>query len=273
MKAIDILNHFLSLASWVDEKNTVDRIIIGDPEKDVKKALVTWMSTMQAVRHAADNGFDMIMTHEPTFWIHSHEQETMYGWEPDHEKRDAAFEKKKLIDENGLVVMRNHDVWDRMPDIGIPWALAGFLGFGGRPCAFGSDGYQHRYDMEPVSLGMFAERIAARTAMIGEAQIQVFGDMSKTVSRIGVGTGCCCKLGVFKSMGCDAAIVCDDGIWYWEDITWALDAGYPLIRINHGTSEEPGMIRLAEYMNKNFQGVKTEYLPHNPGIRIVGNPL
>ncbi len=270
MKANEILNHFLSLADWFDKTATVDRIIMGDPQKDVNKILVTWMSTLQAVEYAVEHGFDMIMTHEPTFWIHSHELENMKDWEADHVKRKAAEEKKRLIEENGIVIVRNHDVWDRMPDLGIPWALADFLGFKGMPCAVGEEGFQHRYDMEPVKLGVFAKKMASRLALLGEPQIQVFGDLEKEVSRIGIGTGCCCKLDTFSKMGCDAAFVCDDGIWYWQDITWALEAGYPILRINHGTSEEPGMITLAEYINNNLQGISAQYLPHISGINMIG---
>lgn len=270
MKATEILDHFLSQATWFDKTTTVDRIITGDPEKEVKKVLVTWMSTLNSVKYAAAHGFDMIMTHEPTFWIHAHEQETMAGWEAGYMKQEAANEKQKLIKENDLVILRNHDVWDRMPEIGIPWALAGFLGLKGRPCAVEQGGFQHGYDIEPVKLGIFAERTAARTALIGEPKIQVFGDLEKEITRIGIGTGCCCKLEAFRKMGCDAAMVCDDGIWYWQDITWALEADYPVIRINHGTSEEPGMITLAEYINNRLQDVSAEYFPHKSGINVIG---
>lgn len=270
MKAIDILNHFLSLAHWVDRSSTVDRIIAGDPEKEVKKVLVTWMSTMDAVKYAVAQGYDMIMTHEPTFWIHSTELETMAVWEAGHIKKKAADEKKRLIEENGIVVLRNHDVWDRMPYIGIPWALADYLGFEGKPSEIGENGFQHRYDIKPAAFGEFARKVAVSTALLGEPQIQVFGDLDKEVSSIGIGTGCCCKLEVFLEMGCDAAIVCDDGLWYWQDITWALEAGYPLIRINHGTSEEPGMETLAAYINGQMNGISAKYFPHSSGIKIVG---
>ena len=49
MTASDLLKHFSSLAPWLDE-TTVDRIIIGDPEVEVSRVLVTWMSTFEACR-------------------------------------------------------------------------------------------------------------------------------------------------------------------------------------------------------------------------------
>ena len=37
MKAKDLLEHFLSRADWVDRSNTVDRIIAGNPDKEVEQ--------------------------------------------------------------------------------------------------------------------------------------------------------------------------------------------------------------------------------------------
>jgi hypothetical protein len=43
MKVKDVLEHFLSLADWLNRDSTVDRIIAGDPEADADRCLVTWM--------------------------------------------------------------------------------------------------------------------------------------------------------------------------------------------------------------------------------------
>ena len=43
MKVREILEHFLSRAPWVDRTKTVDRVIVGDPEKEVSRCLVAWM--------------------------------------------------------------------------------------------------------------------------------------------------------------------------------------------------------------------------------------
>jgi len=270
MKAFEILEHFYSLADWVDPEKTVDKIIIGDPEKEVKRILVCWMSDLRAVKAAIDGGYDMLMTHEPTFWIHANEIRTMDQEAQPSQKSEARNHKRRLIEESGLVIMRNHDVWDLIPEIGIPWAWADFLGIEGEPVAFGAARYQHRYDIEPISLDDFARRIAQRTALIGEPQVQVFGDGGRLVSKVGIGTGCACSIEIFKYMGCDVSIVCDDGSCYWHDISWAMEIGHPVIRVNHGTSEEPGMVTLTKYINENLEGVEAVHLPRTCGIRLIG---
>jgi len=263
VKAIDINRHFLSQASWVDPAKTVDRVIIGDPQKEVRRVLVTWIASFRAVRAAVERGCDLLMTHEPTFWVHANELEKM-------EASEIASAKRLFIEQSGLVILRNHDAWDRWPEIGIPWAWAQFLGVGAEPVAVGANGYQHRYDIEPVPLNAFAARVAKRTAAIGESAVQVVGDGEKLVSRIGVGTGCGCDIRVFQEMGCDVSIVCDDGSCYWAGIQRAEDDGHAVIRVNHGTSEEPGMATLTRYINEKLPGLKAEHLPHGSTFRLVG---
>ena len=264
MKAIEINRHFLSQADWVDPERTVDRVIIGDPEKEVRRVLVTWIASFQAARAAVERGVDLLMTHEPTFWVHANELDHL-------EDSELARAKREFIEQNGLVVLRNHDVWDRMPQVGIPWAWARFLGLGDEPAAIGAAGYQHRYDIPPVTLDELAARLAARTATIGETAVQVVGDASQRVSRVGIGTGCGCGIRAFREMGCDVSVVCDDGSCYWSVIQRAADAGHPVIRVNHGTSEEPGMATLTQYINDHLPGVQAQHLPHGSSFRLVGS--
>lgn len=269
MRAIDVLNYFKSIADWVDWDNTVDRIIIGNYDADIKNVLVTWISDARAINFAINGGFDLLITHEPTFWTHSEEIAALEGWNCSYPKKRTAYNKKKMVEESGLVIMRIHDVWDRMPEIGIPWAWAEFLGLGKKPDLIGGDGFLHRYSIRPISAGEFAREIAKKTAFIGEPFIQLIGDECVKISRVGIGTGAICSVTAFFEMGCDLAVVCDDGCSYWDDVKWAMEEKITLIRVNHSTSEEPGMKTLAAYLNDSFPLLKTEYLPHRSGIKIV----
>lgn len=284
LKAIDIEKHFISLADWVDPNWTVDGIIVGDPDKDVHRVLVTWISSFEAVKIAVEREFDMLITHEPTFWFHVGEKSP--GDEASKSQQWAFLQhrtmkqqesgllrklgsaKKTFIEQNGLVVLRNHDVWDRMPEIGIPWAWARFLGLEGKPVVIEAKGCQHRYDIDPLHLDDLAEKIAERTATIGEPNIQVIGDGSSKVSKVGVGTGCACSIFAYLEMGCDVSIVCDDGSKYFSDIQYAIDSNHPVIRVNHGTSEEPGMVTLTKYINDNLS-IKAVHLPHRSCYHLV----
>jgi putative NIF3 family GTP cyclohydrolase 1 type 2 len=263
MKVGNVLEHFLSRADWVERDKTVDRVIVGDPAADVDRCLVTWMPGMNALRSLAERGMRLLICHEPTFWNHRDDCPV--------ESDARAREKLAFIQAHDIVILRNHDCWDLWPEAGIPWAWARFLGLGRQPAAINQDRYLHRYDVEPMTLDALARRVARQCARIGEPFVQVSGDPSQSVSRIGVGTGCGCGIRGYQEMGCDCSIVCDDGTRYWADIQRAEDFGHPVIRVNHGTSEEPGMVTLTEYINAHFEGLRAEHLPHRCMFRLTGS--
>jgi putative NIF3 family GTP cyclohydrolase 1 type 2 len=256
-----ILDHFLSRSPWVDRERTVDRLIVGDPRAEVSSCIVTWMPSRRAIQHAIDVGERLVVCHEPTFWDHL---------DRDIEGRPAAEAKLDLIKGNGISIVRIHDSWDRWPGIGIPWAWADFLGLDVEPSVIGAAGYQHRYDIPPITLDDLASQFAKRCAAIGEAEVQVAGEADSLVSKIGIGTGCGCDISTYLDMGCDCSVVCDDGSSYWKGIQMAKDVGHPVIRVNHGTSEEPGMVSLARYINEEIPGVAATHLPHGCSFRLVG---
>jgi putative NIF3 family GTP cyclohydrolase 1 type 2 len=262
MRVSAILEHFLSRADWIDLDATVDRIIDGDPDADVDRCLVTWMPSFKALRFMVDRDFRLLICHEPTFWNHLDDRAGK-----DNQKSE---EKLAYIQDHGIVIVRNHDCWDRWPNVGIPWAWAAFLGLGNRPNKVSPDGYQHRYDIDPVPLETFARHVAERCTGIGEPLVQVTGDSSQMVSRIGIGTGCGCDISTYQQMDCDCSIVCDDGSCYWAEIQRAEDCEHPVIRVNHGTSEEPGMVTLTDYINAHFDGLRAEHLPHGSTFRLIG---
>ncbi len=68
----------------------------------------------------------MLITHEPTFWKHRGELD-------DNPYNNILEVKKRYIEDNNLVILRSHAVWDRFPNIGIPWAWAKFLDLGTQP--------------------------------------------------------------------------------------------------------------------------------------------
>lgn len=268
MTAKEILQYFLDQSDWVDKKNTVDKIIIGDENKEIHSVLVTWMIHDNTINYAIENGFDMIMTHEPTFWFHADELSNLVAGDETNPKIVTAKAKaKKLLDHN-LVVIRNHDVWDRFPKIGIPYAFANELGFTQKPSFIYENGYMLRYDINPIPFCDFYNYVKKACSGLGEPNIQVFGDANKLVQHIGIGTGCYCYLDLFMKQGCDVAIFCDDGQWYWRDVSWAIEANYPMVKVNHGTSEEAGMKTLATYIIENLP-LKTEYYAHQQGFRTI----
>jgi len=262
MNTRQILDHFYRTCAWVDPQTTVDRVIFGDAEKPVRTVLTTWISSMAACREAARRGVDLLITHEPTFWSHGNERVN-----PDD---STALAKAQVLEEAGLTVLRLHDSWDLFPEIGMPFAWAQFLGIPTPPVAISANRYQHRYDIAPLPAGEFAQQAAEKTAQLNEPVLQFAGDPERIISRIGLNTGCACDTWEYERLGCDLFIVCDDGSSYWHSIRHAVDGHYPVLRANHGTSEEPGMATLTGYLQTTFPELQVEHLPYAGSYVPVG---
>ena len=269
MTAQDLLNYFLDRAPWVNRADTEDKIIIGDPKKEIKKLMVVWQASLEAVKKAAAGGYDAIMANEPTFYFHLNELENVEKLPENSAKKAAALVKKKIIEDAGLVVIRNHDVWCKFPVYGGPNSWARQLGFPvGSAAANVNQGYQSMYPIEPVTAAAFAKRVAD-SMKTDPRQVQLFGERDKVVSRVGLGTGCACGVEFFNEMGCDIIVICDDSGSYWQDISLAVDMELPVIRVFHSATEDYGIYLMKEYMDEHFPGIKTDYLPFDTKVSFV----
>ena len=115
VKVQDFLDYIRSIGTWVDWDRTVDRLIVGSAQAEVRQAAVAWIPSLEALREAVRLGCQLFVTHEPTLYSHTEELGNMHKW-------PGADEKKRFIEENGLSVVRIHDTWDRMPE---RWASRG----------------------------------------------------------------------------------------------------------------------------------------------------
>lgn len=94
-------------SSNVRSTDTCDVLIIGDPNKDVKKIATCFKLTMSMVDRAVAEGVDLVITHEPTF---SRE-------DPCSKYLELDEKRLQKLQESGLTVYRYHDhAHDRLPD-------------------------------------------------------------------------------------------------------------------------------------------------------------
>ena len=263
MKAIDFLNGVLERSPWVSRDNTVDRIIDGRPEKELRKLLVVWRCGPGAVEAAVRGGYDGIVTHEPTYYFHMDEVKQLAAMPGESPKKRYATRKRRLILDNDLTIIRIHDSWDSREKIGIAASWADSLGL--KNLAYRSEpmSCECRYDIPPTTAGKLLETVREAVKGYQAQEPFLFGDCDKEVARVGVGAGCIGDLECYIDMGCDIAIVCDDGISYWRDIAFALDYGFPVIRVSHAASEEAGIQALSGWIKDEF-GIETEYAREAP---------
>ncbi len=259
MRAIDLRNHMQQIGTCVNWENTADHFIAGDPETEVKKVAVAWQSRTAALREAVEMGCQLFVTHEQTFY---HEAQVKRK----DEDQPCLVEKRKLIEDSGLVILRCHDTWDRMPEVGIVDSWAAHLGLENRIAA---GDFESGYPAPVPTLAQLAEYVAAKTAELGQDSVEMLGDPDEKISKVAIGCGAGTNYEKMVELGADVIIGSDDGMHYWMNGSWALDSDLPLVLVNHCTSEEPGMKNLAEYIRKQF-GVETVHLFQGSMYRVMG---
>lgn len=266
MRAKDVQTYLRSLdGGWMDLEKTVDTFKSGSPEAEVCGIAVSWMSTTAALKTALSAGCNLFITHEPTYYDHYDDPQ---GWTFGYE---GTRSKRAFIEESGITIIRCHDLWDQVPQIGIPDAWGEALGLGQ---AVGGEGYYRVYDVSGRSAGDVARQVAARTAAFGQEAVQLIGDSSAPVHRVAIGTGAITPLFGYvhdfgEAYGLDLAICTDDGFTYWREGAYAHDTGLPVIIVNHATAEEPGMQCLAEHLRLQFPTVPVQFIPRGCIYRQV----
>lgn len=250
MRAIELHEHMTSIGTWVDWNHTCDRFIMGDPIAEVRGIAVGWQARTAALRRAVSIGCNLFVTHEPVFYGHTDSDESVFS-------APHAIAKRRFIEENGLVIYRCHDVWDRMPEVGIVDSWANHLGLTDRVA---SDSYHSVYQSPARSLRELAAYVAARTRNLGQDSVEMVGDPDARMSTVAIGCGAITHYETMVGLGADAIIGTDDGMSYWGGGEWALDGEVPLVIVNHATAEEPGILNLAGYIRKVFAGADVEHI-------------
>ena len=271
LKAIDV-HHYLRSLCEVSEPS-VDRIVIGDPETKVTKIGTAWMPYWKTCREASRRGVNTLIVHEPTFYTH---------WDLDEKESDffdapapgkEAYltlreRKKKWIEDRGMVIIRCHDMIDKIPEFGIPFGLGKLLGFNNAEL-LRSRTYFNVYGIDPKPAIQLAKEIAARLKPVGQPGVAFYGSEKTVVRSIGVGTGCICDPMQFMDLKPDLFIGIDDTIRTWIQTVYAEDTEHPLIVINHGTSEEFGVRMLNAHLKQAFPNCDVVHFEQGCGYKWI----
>lgn len=252
LTAGDVHEYLRSLGrEWIDPPNTVDTFKAGWPDMPVKGIAVGWMSYFVALREAVARGCNLFVTHEPTYYNHRDTDASVFSFE-------IARQKKAFIEENGLSIIRCHDVWDRVPGIGIPDAWGQYLGW---TQVARQQTFYRVYELPPVTAGELARQVAGKVAPLGQDGVQLIGPADKMIRTVAIGTG---AITSFRTMvadlKADLALCTDDGFTYWSDGAMALDMGYPVIVVNHACSEEVGIVQLAEHLRQRYPATSVHHI-------------
>jgi len=249
LQAREVMEHFQQVGEWVDWDNTCDQFLYGSPDETVNGIAVAWIATNKCIKTAAERGLNLFITHEPIF---------CEGYSPTETGKKVRSEKKRLLDQLGITVMRCHDTWDRMPGVGIVDAWGEYLGFDceDRPV----ESFYRLCCTHGETVAAIGRRVLDKVRSLGQDTVLVFGDQYMKVEKMAIGTGAITHLPSMYHLGADLILATDDGMTFWDGGLWARDLGVPLLIVNHCTSEKPGMMAMAPYLKGRFPGVRVEYL-------------
>jgi putative NIF3 family GTP cyclohydrolase 1 type 2 len=237
--------------------------VAGSSETEVTGIAVGWMSYTWALQRALDLSCNLFITHEPTYFSAHDDEERIFRF-------PGVRAKRAWIEERGLTILRCHDVWDRLPEIGIPDAWAHCLGFD-NPIV--RDGYYRVYDGAGRTAHAIARQVAARTKDLGQHAVELIGPGDSPVSRVAVGTGAITPFTHFlDAFGADLAICTDDGFTYWHAGALAIDLGIPVIVVNHAVSELHGVGLLAGHLAETFPEVPVYHIAQRCMFELVPVP-
>lgn len=256
MNILKIIEHLESKGTWVDWTQTRDCVIFGEADQDIQHLGVCWVATQQVILQAIEKGIHFIISHENPFYHMSTSLPTMV--------RESVVRKQQLLKQHDICLYRCHDVWDKIPDVGVRDVWAKRLGFS---CERNLNSYIQHAVIEPIKVEKLAKHIAHALHQDGEQGVYVFGDTQKVVTRIGLGTGAATNIFEMLQQPCDALIACDDGINNYYQGQYAIDNGLPMIVVNHAGCEIAGLKSMAVYLQQQFPQICCEYLKEGYDIR------
>jgi putative NIF3 family GTP cyclohydrolase 1 type 2 len=231
---------------------TVDRFVAGDPEVPVKGIATTMMATLDVIQRAAAAGKNLVITHEPTFWLH---QDTVTGLE-----QNAVYKfKADFIRKSSMAVFRFHDHWHAHKPDGIATGMARELGW-----ERNTDPQNPRmFTFPEMKLSRFAEQIRSR---LNIRAMRVVGDPNLAVSKVAASWGAGSREGVIQLLSrpdVDAVIIGEGR--EWEVVEYAQDAiaagqKKALLVLGHVVSEQAGMKYCAEWLKTFISDVPVEFV-------------
>ena len=221
----------------------------GAEDSKVTGIATTVMSTFDVLTRAAAGGKNMVITHEPTFWL-GNDDVRNFGNDPVYQK------KLQFIRDHNLVIWRFHDhLHARQPDM-TAVGLAEALGWD----KYVSKDDPRVYVLPPVRLRDLAKDVEKRLQVHA---MRVIGDRESRVSRAALlqGTPPFHASTVLPKV--DVVVAGEQR--EWEGVEYAADAntaGEPkgMILIGHWVSEDQGMRLCADWLKTFISEVPVQWI-------------
>ena len=220
----------------------------GDEQTPVTGIATTVMSTFDVIKRVAA-GKNMVITHEPTFWLGNDDVSRFVD--------DAVYKQKlQFIRDNQIVIWRFHDhLHARQPDM-TAVGLAEALGW----TRYASKDEPRVYVLPGLRLREVAKDIERRLKL---PALRVVGDPDLTVRRAAFMQGAAPFHAATVFPNVDLVVAGEQR--EWEGVEYAFDANTAgqrkgLILIGHWVSEDQGMRLCADWLKTFVSEVPVEWI-------------
>lgn len=236
------------------QKETVDTFKAGNPDTAVTGIAVTMMATMDVLQRAANQGRNLVITHEPTFYNHLDVPDGMPESDP------VWKEKREFIDKHGMIVWRFHDHWHRRNPDGILAGMVHTLGWE----KYQQEENPHLFTMPERTLEELAAELAKK---LDSPVVRVVGEPGIKVTRIAFSPGSAGFVRETHALELERVEVLLVGeTREWETVEYAADAvsegrKKAMIVIGHVPSEQAGMEECARWLKTFVKNVPIEFVP------------
>lgn len=240
---------------------TVDTVKSGDPTQRVTGIATTFLATAEVIQQAADKNVNLIITHEPTYYNHYDETDWL--------KNDAVYQfKRRLLEDNGIVVWRFHDYWHLHQPDGI---LHGFLK---------QVGWEAYEDQDRENICVIPATTLGELARFFKEKLNLHrpfmtGDPDMKCRQIGLLLGAMGGRHHMRMLSTeDIEVLVVGETPEWETCEYVRDASFAgmqkgLIVLGHAVSEEPGMQWLVEWLQPKVAEVPVYHMPAKDPFRLV----
>lgn len=239
-------------------EHTGDIIVAGNGQQQVTGIVTSFMATVDVIKEAIRIGANLIITHEPTYFNGSDQNEWL--------KDDVVYnEKIKLIDEHKISIWRFHDYMHMAKTDMIYDGLKDRLGWESYQV---SSSNPWIYEIPTVKMKDLVEFLKLKLNM---SNIRIIGELNNEVSRVGilVGGG---SLGLGKEempievmMNEQIDVMLCGEVVEWTLCAYVNDAkmlgiNKNMIILGHERSEEWGMSYLAEWCKDKIIGIPVHFV-------------
>lgn len=267
--ASDVIDRIRKNVGVEWQAETVDTIKAGDPATTVSGVVTTAMATMGVLRQAVDDGANLIITCEPTFYGRSDGRQPPAGRgggqraanpSPSEQPADPVYTAKNaFIEKHGLVIFRLNQHWRlRRPDPFVE-GLARTLGWANVQAASDSAAYAIR----ARSLSTLVNEV--KNALRIRGGIRVVGDPQATVQTVALLPGSTPIAAALDALPAVDVIVAGE-VREWESVEYARDVAFSgkrkgLVLVGRVASEEGGMNECTRWLGTLVPEVPVRHLP------------